>query len=665
MATEEQLKVTIQTVADTAAVQRYGAAVRQVQQQAQQPVNPRIAEAAARASAFQRAGGLEAAMRGAGVAVTEEAAAKSTRAVGEAVHVTADEFARFGASVIGVGLGLSAFTIAGTAVHSVLQSVVQDTISLDRATRMNAIVLGTQAADFQNWATGLAEQSGVARRGLLEAGTAAAQFGRQIGLVPDQVQGLTQVALQLSRIEGTDVAQTMTQLTAAMQGNAQAANALGLNLDDAYVAYTQMGGASAEVFKQLDPGTQATLRYRAALEEVGKMADTVGTGPVQNLQAQQERLNAQWEHFVSTTGPGVVGVLADMLKGVNDLTAALAANSQNNQGTDPGFKNEQELLQRMKDFNAKPGIEFLQQVRDALQDINARPGVETLQAMGDAFQQANEAGPPLADAVQAVQESAAATSVAITHVADAEDRAAASAAKHAEAAARAAAQAERQAAVDAATQILINATTERVRLQHEQVDLTAEEARLRLEMLPNVERMAALQRDMAQQQILARQAALPATEVAEDLRYMQQRATLIATNPYATPEERAAARGQLRGLVRAQPGVELTALDAERGVVVAGRAATRLSMQAQLQDLAQQGLLAGVQGAETQNQLLSAIVAAQVQAAQAFKDQLIQVPLTVVINNADGSQQVYNELIEANGQAQTPPIIQFSPLRRT
>jgi hypothetical protein len=663
MATEEQLTVTIRTVADTRGAQQVNQALRQVQQTAQQPVNPKIAEAAARATAFQRAGGMEAALRAARVPVAEETAVETTHRVGETTRLTASELVRFGAAAVGVGIGLSAFSLAGNAVHQVLQNVVQDTISLDRATRMNTIVLGTQAANFQNWATGIAEQSGMARRGLLEAGTAAAQFGRQIGLVPDQVQGLTDVARQLANIEGLDVAQTMTQLAVAMQGNAQAANALGLNLDDAYVAYTQMGGASAEVFKQLDPGTQATLRYRAALEQVGKMSQTLADGPVQDLHNQQDRLNAQWEHFVETTGPGVVGTLASMLKGINDLTAAMAANSQN-QGTDPGFKNEQELLQRMKDFNAKPGIEFLQQVRDALQEINAKPGVETLQAMGDALQQANDAGPPLANAIGVAANNANAAAQAVVHVADAEDRATRAATARAEAEARAAAQAERQAAVDAATQLLIQATTERVRLQHEQVDLTAEEARIRLEMLPSIQRMAALQRDVTEQQIRARQAALPSSEALEDLRYMQERSRLIAQNRYATAQERSDARRELRGLARAEPGVALSALDAERGVVVTGRAATRLGMQAQLQDLAQQRALAGVQGAEAQNQLLSAIVAANVQAAQAFKDQLIQVPLTVVINNADGSQQVYNELIEANGQAQTPPVIQFSPLRR-
>jgi len=662
MATEEQLKVTIQTVADTAAVQRYNAAVKQVQQTAAQPVNPRIAEAAARATAFQRAGGLEAAMRGATMPAAEEAAVATTRRVGEATRVTASELVRFGASAVGVGIGLSAFSLAGNAVHSILQNIVQDSINLDRATRMNAIVLGTQAADFQNWATGLAEQSGVARRGLLEAGTAAQQFGRQIGLVPDQVQGLTQVALQLSRIEGLDVAQTMTQLTSAMQGNAQAANALGLNLDDAYVAYTQMGGASAEVFRQLDPGTQATLRYRAALAQVTEIAKTA-PGPVQDLQREQERLNAQWERFTNNVGPPVIETLAKIVGGVNDLTAAMQANAQN-QGTDPGFKNELALLAILKELNSRPGIDFLNELVDALQKINAKPGVEVLQDLGDAVKKASDAAPPLADATQSAQESAAAAATSIVHVADAEDRAAAAAAKRAEADARAAAAAERQAAVDAATQILIDATKERVRLQHEAVDLTAEEARLRLEMLPSVQRMAALQRDMAQAQIAARQAALPASEALEDLRYMQERSRLIAQNRYATAQERSDARRELRGLARAEPGLALAAIDAEHGVVVTGRAATRLNLQAQLQDIAQQRALAGVQGAEAQNQLISAIVAANVQTAQAFKDQLIQVPLTVVINNADGSQQVYQELIEANGQAQTPPTVQVSGVRR-
>jgi len=634
MATEEQLKVTIQTVADTAAVERYGRAVQTVQQQQHAAASGLQAE-------IQRAGGFDAYMRGAGTRPSAGGAAdpvQTTRRLGEASHVTGNELVRLGAAALGVGVGLSGFTLVGGAVHSALSRVIEDTISLDHAQRLNTITLGNQATGFQQYAAQLSQQSGFTQRSLLEAGTAAQQFGRQIGLVPDEIQNLVGVSSQLAQVLGTDVNQTMTTLTAAMQGNGEAANKLGLNLDDAYVAYTQLGGATAEVFKQLDPATQATLRYQAALQQT---ADIVKTqpGPVQDLQKAQNQLNSEWERLATTIGPPLIDTLAKIAAGTNAALTAASSNAAQ-QGTDPGFKNELELLRRMQEFNAKPGIQTLTELRDRLQEINDKPGVELVQNLVDAANAANSLPPPLASVAQANDQVA----TSVTHVADAEDRAAASAANR-----------QRQAALVAARNVAqANVTqlqAEQVRLQHDQLNLSAEEARIRLATLPAQERMAALQRDITEQQIRARQAALPASEALEDVQYQEQRLRLqLQARGLLTPEERAATRRELRTLVRGEPFAALGALEAGRPVTLAGRAATRAEMEAQLQNLALQRALAPVQGAQLQDQLVAAIVAANLQAAKEYQQEL-----TVVVNiQSTGDQfvqQFHNALLAAMNSA--------------
>jgi hypothetical protein len=605
MATEEQLKVTIQTVADTAAVERYGRAMQQVQQQGQQ--SSRVAEAAARATAFQRAGGMEAALRGAAAGPagggTGAAAVETTRRLGAESRVTASEMVRLGAAAVGLGVGLSAFTLAGNIAHAAFSRIIDDTIALDHAMRLNTITLGNQAANFQQFAAALSQQSGFTQRSLLEAGTAAEQFGRQLGLVPQQVQELVGVSAQLAQVLGTDVGQTMTLLTAAMQGNAQAANSLGLNLDDAYVAYTELGGASAEVFKQLDPGTQATLRYQAALKQVADITKTM-PGPVQDLQKAQNQLNTEWERFALTIGPGVVGMLAGILGGVSAISSGVPeawGNFADALNKVVAGRTGIQLWQDFVDFNNtklnKPGIELIQDTGQAVLDWHE----SLMQSMGGG------------DVSAQIEQ----TATAIAHVSDAQDRAAASAANL-----------TARNALGAARGVETQLTTERVRLQHEQVDLTAEQARMQLSMLPTQEHMAALQRDMTEQQVRARQAALPSSEALENLQYQEQVLRLqLQARGLLSPEERAGARRQLRGLARAEPGVALTALEAGRPVTLAGRAATRLGMEAQLQDLATQRALAPVQGAQQQNQLVAAIVAAQLQAVQQYIGQM-----TVVVN---------------------------------
>src|SRR5262252_877963 len=630
MATEEQLKVTIQTVADTAAVERYGRAVQTVQQQQHAAASGLQAE-------IQRAGGFDAYMRGAGTRPSAGGAAdpvQTTRRLGEASHVTGNELVRLGAAALGVGVGLSGFTLVGGAVHSALSRVIEDTISLDHAQRLNTITLGNQATGFQQYAAQLSQQSGFTQRSLLEAGTAAQQFGRQIGLVPDEIQNLVGVSSQLAQVLGTDVNQTMTTLTAAMQGNGEAANKLGLNLDDAYVAYTQLGGATTEVFQQLDPATQATLRYQAALQQTADIVKTA-PGPVQDLQKAQNQLNAEWERLATTIGPPVIDTLAKITAGTVAALEAARSNAAQ-EGTDPGFKNELALLQRMQEFNAKPGIQSLTELRDRLQEINDKPGVELVQNLVDAAYAANSMPAPLASVAQANEQVA----TAVVHVADAEDRASA------------ASQARiRAAALASARQVTVGLTEEQVRLQHDQVNLAAEEARIRLTALPTQQRMAELQRDIAEQQVRARQAALPASEALEDVQYQEQRLRLqLQARGLLSPEARANTRRELRALVRGEPFAALGALEAGRPVTLAGRAATRAEMQAQLQNLRLAGALAPVQGAQLQDQLVNAIVAANLQAAKEYQQEL-----TVVVNiQSTGDQfvqQFHNALLAADNQA--------------
>lgn len=649
MATTEELNVLIKTTLDPSGIQQTQGQIQQLTSQQQfantvlrqsmAQVPQTMAAFQAQARAVEQQVGARPTLLPEDLGIKAAAAATATRAVGETSRVTTNEMVRLGAAAIGVGAGLSTFTIAGNLVHAALSSIIDDTIAVDRAMRLNTITLGAQATGFQQYAQTIGQQTGFTQQALLEAGTSAQQFGRQIGLIPEEVQNLVGVSAQLAQVLGTDVNQTMTLLSSAMQGNQQAADALGLQLDDATVAYTQLGGASADYFKALDPATQATLRYQAALQQAADITKIM-PGPVQDLQKAQNQLNAEWERLANTIGPPLIETLAKIAAGTNAALEAAQANAQQ-QGTDPGFKNELALLQKLQDINARPGIEYLQQLGDALGNLKEHPE-EAAKALSDYLNEVNASTPLQQTVAQANEEVA----TSVVHVADAEERAT----NFAEARARTELLAARQLAQVNVTQL----SNERVRLQREQVDLAGEEARIRLSALPTQERMAALQRDITEQQIRARQAALPANEALEDVQYMQQRLQLqLQTRGLLSPEERANARRDLRQLARAEPGFELTALDANRGVTLTGRAATRVDMAARLQDLALQRELAPVQASERQAQLVSAIVAAQLQAAQQYQQEL-----TVVVNitstagtTEQFTQTFHNARLAADNQA--------------
>src|SRR5262252_2102334 len=428
---------------------------------------------------------------------------QQVRQVGESAHFTGQEFLRMGAAFIGAGIGLSGFTAIGNIAHSTLQNIISSTIALGDAQRANTITLGQSAAGFQQWAATASQQTGFTQRALLEAGTTAQQFARSIGLGPDQVLGLTQTATILARIHGLDVDQTMKLLTSAMQGNEQAANQLNLQLDDSYVAFTQLGQSTTEVFNQLDPGTQGWLRYKASLGQVSDQAK-VTSPEIDKLRDAERNLNAEWERLVNDIGPPLLDTLAKIATGIDDIykahgpPAGPAADPVRNalvgvkdalSGLDPNDPKviaAQTLLNGL--FRSIPGVAVVEDTAGSLNKLNTQIADTT---GFDAKKQAVDAvSNAIADQTQAVQR--------LTEVSDESDRRSAAQSQavfeHNQAqTALDAIRAEREAQLAAARQNVISQTTERVRLQHEAVDLSAEEARIRLSMLPTMEHIAMLQ----------------------------------------------------------------------------------------------------------------------------------------------------------------------------
>jgi len=709
MATEEQLKVTIQTAADLSGAKQVQGALQQLTAQqvaANDALRRTMAAGPQSIQAFRQnvkeIGGLigqptlgpEAfgiSADGVSQAVLAPRVARAPagppggppvppqmaneiREVGVSAHFTGQEFARMGLAFIGAGVGLSGFTAIGNIAHSTLQNIITSTIALGDAQRSNTITLGQSAAGFQQWAATASQQTGFTQRALLEAGTTAQQFGRTIGFGPERVQGLVQMATVLAQIHGLDVDETMKLLTAALQGSEQAANQLNLQLDDSYVAFTQINDVTGEVFAQLDPGTQAWLRYKASLGEAGDQAKT--TSPeIDKLRDAERNLNLEWEHLVKDIGPPLLDTLAKIATGIDDIYTAHGPGA--GPAADPVRDAIQNAVNRLPSDLGKPVQDAVAAAQDllannerALRDRQA--GLARDVFSGEYIDIETGATVDLADAEQRLTEAdqrlaESQKQVAASHtvVADAADRAAASEAERARRAAEAAALAERQAALDAARQNVISQTTERVRLQHEAVNLSAEEARIRLSMMPTMEHIAALQRDMTEQQLRAQLAGLPATQALENARAAEQHAQLIIQDLSQPIERRSQAYRDIINLrLRALPGLELGAFEANEPARLAAQAATGFGLQRQLLEIQQQRALAPVQAAEQQNQLVGQIVAATLQASKEYQQTLVQMPVTINVQLPDGSIATYTEMIEANGQAKQPPPQQISAVRR-
>jgi len=612
----------------------------------------------------------------------------TTKEVGTSANVSAIELARFGGAALGVGFGLSAFSSAGALVHAALQSIIGGTVEYQRVATQNANVLGQQAAGFRVLASTISDQAGVTQQSLLEAGTAAAQFSRSVGLGPEQVDNLTAVSVLLARIQGTTPSTTITQLTAALQGNGQAAAALGIQLDAAYVAFTQLGGATAEVFNQLSPSTQAALRYQSALEQIAKQAGEAAT-PQQELAKQTGAVGAEWEKFVGTTGPGVVGALAKILEGVNGtvtglqhMNDALLEQRKQSGGLNPvdlnAVKDQVTGVAQGVGDALSGGTEILRgavgdrfnelgtaakEANDALRDTTgfdaqaaaanvAAAAVEKAQqgldAAGQAIDAAKQKGAELIDVVTAP-----------LRAADAAERSAASSAedaRRAQLATLAGAVAGPSQNLAAAQRNEVAAARALVDLKRESIELTAREAGIRLEMLPAQQRMTELQNETNRAQIEATQRALPASRALQDLQNAIEEQRLIATSGSRSIEERTAAQRQGALLLRQTPEAELAARRAEASGLPAQRAAQDVGLQAQLLALQQAAALNGPEFQKQQISLLAQIADAAKSAAQQTIELSIQA-INVIVQQAGAITEDDEKRIAALAGDQVAKVI--------
>lgn len=123
-----------------------------------------------------------------------------------------------------------------------------------------------------DWMQTASEQSGIPLDRLQEAERIADyDIAWQTGGGPDQTRGLVALAALVSKVHHIDVVEAMNQIDAALQGNVPAARFLGVHLDPSYVAYTQINGATAEVFDGLDMGTRLQLRYTCLLQQTNAL----------------------------------------------------------------------------------------------------------------------------------------------------------------------------------------------------------------------------------------------------------------------------------------------------------------------------------------------------------------------------------------------------------
>jgi hypothetical protein len=169
------------------------------------------------------------------------------------------------------------------------------------------------------------------------------------------------------------------------------------------------------------------------------------------------------------------------------------------------------------------------------------------------------------------------------------------------------------------------------------------------------------------QSIAVQQRALPSQYALQDTERAIERARLVLDVRGTSAAERSAARGTIRDLERnVLPGRRLQAFDAESGMIAAARQAQALDLTARQAAIGQEQAVAGqaalIDAAASRTDAAMSRLEAIVERGMAERGQR-PVQITLQVLGPDG-QVTYEELIEATDQAQMPPVIRVSGVRR-
>lgn len=616
---QEELRVLINTVANTAGATQTQAALRGVATQTQQ-VN-------------------------AGLRSSSEAARAASTGFGQGTQ----SILQFASALTGVQLGVALFAQAGQKITEVIHDSITAQADNERVTRATAAAYGAQAQSFERFAAGLSEQTGFTRQAILEAALSARTLSQNYQLTIDQTQKLIAVSADLARVRGIGVAEAFERVQSAIRGEAEASEFLGLTLNATFLQQNAANGAYRQTFQTLTDAQRAQVVYTEVLRQTADFQGLAASSAA-GLDGAMGRANLAGSNLALTLGrliePQTITGLQTATVTLNAMGAALGnvGRAQRNlpppvqfgsllggfaQGSPLGglgavaqtagtFIDKITEGERQRVAELQNNALIVKQTRErALQEeradlvLPARP-VTAMRAIGQAAERTQKSVQDLVGELRLLQ-TAAGTLGTITGAlarGDVANRSLTAAmdvvnavdqARTAQAALLAQQrELQQQAKISDPRDVAgANAVRERLRLIEQLVPMesallqvqetqrqiadattqaTARQAQIELSLLPARQELARLSREansaqvelvrlMRERQVLlAQEAAAPAINALEDTQAQLARDRLVLANRRGTTiEERQAARRDIRDLERnVLPGQELGAFDAQR-----------------------------------------------------------------------------------------------------
>lgn len=203
-----------------------------------------------------------------------------------------------------VGTAVSALSLAGRAAVSEERQI----LALERA-------YGDAADQIVEFAGEIQRSTVFSDDAARQAALTASSLVRSYGITADQAQRLVEVSADLASVYGIDLADATQRVTAAIRGEGESAEALGLNLSDAAVAAAAAAAGFTTYATTATEAEKATFRYNLLLEQTALFAGAAGE--------QAQTTAGQTQQLVNRLQDGVQSIGA-WTGGVGEATSVLA-----------------------------------------------------------------------------------------------------------------------------------------------------------------------------------------------------------------------------------------------------------------------------------------------------------------------------------------------------
>lgn len=277
-----------------------------------------------------------------------------------------------GAGVAGVSLGIGTVHQALAGMISVTQEATQAQFALNAT-------YGSGAAVFTKFADDQARALGRTSTEFKQAAVAAATLTRNYGLTAEQVQTVIRRSTDLAAVQGIGVADATNRVTAALRGEAEAAELLGLTLNsDAIKAIAEMTDEQRKNWETLDGLTKAQITYREFLRQTAH-AEEAATKAANEGLTTYDQTSAAFNELGVEAGTASMYIgkgLAESLRGAAQAAADYL--KERNRLRSPALQAEAEDTRQ------------LVQAYKALREGNSQP-MEALNAARRAREEAEEA----------------------------------------------------------------------------------------------------------------------------------------------------------------------------------------------------------------------------------------------------------------------------------